>query len=195
MRKFKVVLLGDSGVGKSSLMFYAQNGTHKTDIDSTVGCDFQARNVTLANQEIVRMLVWDTAGQEVFRAFVPNFVRNCKAAIVCYDVTSMQSYESVTEWANLALQEQAQLIIVGNKFDQIQRRVVSRHTGENLAYQLNAHAFIEASAVTGGAVDTVFQKTAEAVVEAQSEEATRPDDTAVSLRDTPPRKKPCCSVF
>jgi len=194
MRKFKVVLLGNSGVGKSSLMFYAQNGTHKTDIDTTVGCDFQARNVTLANQEIVRMLVWDTAGQEVFRAFVQNFVRNCKAAIVCYDVTSMQSYESVTEWADLARREQAQLIIVGNKCDQISR-VVSRKAGQNLADQLKAHAFIETSAVTGDAVDTVFQKTAEAVVAIIStESAICPP--AVSLRHTQPnRSMPCCNIF
>lgn len=193
MRKFKIVLLGNSGVGKSSLVFYAQNGTHKTDIDSTVGCEFQARNVTLENQETVRMLIWDTAGQEVFRAFAPNFLRNCKAAIVCYDVTDMKSFESVTEWAKLALDEQAQLIIVGNKCDQIQRRVVSRFVGESRADELNAHAFVETSAVTGEGVDTIFEKTAEAVVQVQSNEVVSPDDT-VSLSDIHD-ETPCCNIF
>jgi len=91
MNNNKIVVLGDSTVGKSSILHYFKNKLFMKDIETTIGCDFFARNVTFENKN-VKLLIWDTAGQEIFRSFTPNFLRGSSVIIIVYKGENCMQY-------------------------------------------------------------------------------------------------------
>lgn len=107
----KVVLLGNSGVGKTSFCIRAKHGFMPTATDASVGCDFFS--VTVGE---VRLLMWDTAGQEVYKTFTPNFCRKAIVALLFYDLTSYQSVEELEEWVRYT-PDTAIIVVVPSKYD------------------------------------------------------------------------------
>merc|ERR1719491_2890756 len=95
--KYKVVLLGDMTVGKTSLINRYLHGTFQEKVDATIGMDFQTKNVCTGDRT-VRLQLWDTAGQERFRSLVTSYIRDAAAAVVVYDVTQRQTYENAFRW-------------------------------------------------------------------------------------------------
>merc|ERR1712167_303703 len=89
-KKYKVVMLGDSTVGKSSILYRLKFSSFSGKQESTIGCEFFAKPIPIPERpdNPVKLLIWDTAGQEVFRSFTPNFLRGALAGIICYDHTS-----------------------------------------------------------------------------------------------------------
>ncbi|TEB38703.1 ras-domain-containing protein [Coprinellus micaceus] len=145
--QFKLVLLGESAVGKSSLVLRFVKDQFDDYRESTIGAAFLTQTVTLDDQSTVKFEIWDTAGQERYKSLAPMYYRNANCAVVVYDITQSASLEKARTWIR-ELQRQADPSIVialcGNKTDLEARRQVSQEGGE------------ETSAKTGEGVQDIF---------------------------------------
>lgn len=112
------MLLGASGTGKTSFCMRAQHGFVPREIDASVGCDFFSIPLDTEKGE-TKLLVWDTAGQEVYKSFVPNFARNAVAALIFYDLSAPSSAEELETWTEL-IPETTTVILVPSKYDLVQ---------------------------------------------------------------------------
>ena len=140
---FRVCLLGDAGVGKTSLMSRFVDNSFKENYNNTIGVDF--RIVTLKHDNtIYKIHIWDTAGQERFRSLALNYLNNSHGFIFMYDITDLDSFNNVVNWINLALEKNVKTIanfLVGNKCDNEEERKVSKEEAENLAKEKNLFFF------------------------------------------------------
>lgn len=117
--KFKVVVVGDSGVGKTNLIKRFINDTFNKDSKATVGVEFLSKTY-LINQEVFKIEIWDTAGQERYKSITAAYYKGAKGAMIVYDVTNQSSFDNVDKWANEIKEKAARninLMIVGNKTD------------------------------------------------------------------------------
>mmetsp|Transcript_67054 Transcript_67054/g.106132 ORF Transcript_67054/g.106132 Transcript_67054/m.106132 type:complete len:211 (-) Transcript_67054:105-737(-) len=157
----KLMLLGDSAVGKSSLLvrFCEDSFPDDEKFFVTIGMDFKTKTIR-RNGRNLRVDVWDTAGQERFRALIPGYLRDCSAALVVYDITSRSSFESVRGWVAQANEAKAAteilLVLVGNKVDLEAERQIEKSEAEALAAELDIKLFFEASARTADQIDATF---------------------------------------
>lgn len=156
-REVKVVLLGDTGVGKSSLVLRFITNEFKPFQESTIGASFMSKLFMIENNPI-KFQIWDTAGQEKYKALAPMYYKGAAAAIVVYDITSMDSYRTLQTWIN-ELQEQGPenivIAIAGNKSDLESEREVDAETARSYAASIGA-SFLETSAKTKANVDEIF---------------------------------------
>jgi len=160
--KFKVVVLGDVMVGKTSFISRFLYGNFTSQYQATIGIDFLSTSISLPDRTI-RLQIWDTAGQERFRSLIPSYIRDCAVAFVLYDVSERSSFEHVGEWISRIQNEGGErvvIIVCGNKCDLDQEvRVVSTAEGEALAQEHGA-LFFETSAKTGDNIKAAFNKAA-----------------------------------
>jgi len=183
--QFKLVLLGEAAVGKSSLVLRFVKGHFSEYQESTIGAAFMTQTLALDDQT-VKFEIWDTAGQERYHSLAPMYYRGAQAAVVVYDITSKDSFDRATRWIG-ELKEQANKDIVialaGNKLDLCQddggdgegnsRRAVAREDAQEYANKDEKKLiFFETSAKTGENVNDVFVKIAEALPKVSSQ--TRP---------------------
>ncbi|KAM5198446.1 ras-related protein Rab-26 isoform 15-T15 [Hipposideros larvatus] len=155
---FKVMLVGDSGVGKTCLLVRFKDGAFLAGtFISTVGIDFRNKVLDVDGMK-VKLQIWDTAGQERFRSVTHAYYRDAHALLLLYDVTNKASFDNIQAWLT-EIQEYAQhnvvLMLLGNKVDSAQERVVKREDGEKLAKEYGL-PFMETSAKTGLNVDLAF---------------------------------------
>jgi len=157
--QFRVILIGDSTVGKSSLLRQFTEGQFVQSSDPTVGVDFHVRVVELNDKVRVKLQLWDTAGQERFRSITRSYYRNCAGCLVVYDITNRESFEHVHDWleeAKYATEDQDIVyILVGHKVDLDYQREVSTSEGEAFA-QSHGMSFIETSAKVMCNVEQAF---------------------------------------
>ena len=165
----KIVVTGDSGVGKTSLIRYYTKGIFPNNLASTVGVEFAEKYVQVSNV-VLQLKIWDTAGQERFKSLVKSYYRNAMAVLLVYDVTNRKSFDNCDSWLK-GLTEQAEIgivvVLVGNKTDLIveddKKREVS--VSEALTYARNNHLFfVETSAKRGSNVNDVFVTVANELV-------------------------------
>lgn len=155
---FKVMLVGDSGVGKTCLLVRFKDGAFLAGtFISTVGIDFRNKVLDVDGMK-VKLQIWDTAGQERFRSVTHAYYRDAHALLLLYDVTNKASFDNIQAWLT-EIQEYAQddvvLMLLGNKVDPAQERVVKREDGEKLAKEYGL-PYMETSAKTGLNVDLAF---------------------------------------
>ena len=154
---FRVCLLGDAGVGKTSLLTRFCDNYFFENYNNTIGIDF--RVATLKYDDIISKIhIWDTAGQERFRSLSLNYINNSHGFIFIYDITSSVSFENVEKWINLALQKNNHTVanfLVGNKSDLEQKREVDKNKAEALAKK-NKLFFLETSAKNHNNVEKLF---------------------------------------
>ncbi|CAF3795268.1 unnamed protein product [Rotaria magnacalcarata] len=193
---FKVVFCGDAAVGKSTLIVRLCKGKFISNLNSTLGVDFQNKQIEVDSKRIALQL-WDTAGQERFRSIAKSYFRRCDGVILVYDSTYERSFLSVREWINTiidATPKKVSVMIVGNKIDlrdQMRaegKRVIEKNEGIRLAKEYKA-LFIEASAKEG-------TNSQEALVELTrdmqcNEDIERFRTTGIDL-DKLPKKSTCC---
>uniref|UniRef100_A0A914HYT1 Ras-related protein Rab-39B n=1 Tax=Globodera rostochiensis TaxID=31243 RepID=A0A914HYT1_GLORO len=160
--QYRIILIGDSTVGKSSLLRYFTEGKNAEISDPTVGVDFYARMVEIKPNYRIKLQLWDTAGQEKFRSITRSYYRNSVGVIVVYDITNRRTFEHVVDWlaeaeANLGGPDPAQLVflLVGHKADLEEQREVLYEEGEYFAKHRRIK-FIETSALTGENVNEAF---------------------------------------
>jgi len=162
----KLLLLGDSAVGKTSLLMRFCESVFDQNFVLTIGVDFKWKTVD-RNGRKLKLQVWDTAGQERFRTITPAYYRAAMGVVITYDVTDRGTFEHVGYWVSQLDQngdENVRKILVGNKSDLADARKVSTEEGEALAKE-HSMAFFETSAKTGNAVDDAFLSIADQVVQ------------------------------
>merc|ERR1711977_96966 len=155
---FKVVLIGDSGVGKSNLLSRFTRNEFNLDSKSTIGVEFATRSIQVDNKTI-KAQIWDTAGQERYRAITSAYYRGAVGALLVYDISKHQTYENVTRWLK-ELRDHADsnivIMLVGNKSDLRHLRAVPTEEAKQFASENNL-SFIETSALDASNVELAFQ--------------------------------------
>jgi small GTP-binding protein len=191
MRSIKVVLVGDTKVGKSCILSRFVQGTFDRDMPATIGAAFLTKVVTTSTGP-VRLQLWDTAGQEKFRSLAPMYYRSSHVAALVYDVTSKTSLDGLEDWkAEIAdkAPHNITVIVVGNKIDLTDDRVVPTTGGADLAKRLSAVNYIETSAQTGAGINELFNEIAELDF---TTEATMNVDPAAPQPAKPSESGGCC---
>ncbi|KAH0794998.1 small GTP-binding protein [Histomonas meleagridis] len=153
----KIVFLGDSGVGKTSIVTKYVSGSIPEMSVPTVGAAFVTKDITF-NDKAYQLLIWDTAGQELYRGLAPMYYRSALIAIVVYDVSSSNTFKSVDYWVSELrenTEEKIVIVICGNKVD-IEDRQIEETYAMEMAEKYNA-LYTETSAVTGFGVEKLFQ--------------------------------------
>lgn len=159
---FKILLVGDSGVGKSSLLArFAGEKIPLGDHGSTIGVDFKIRTVQYDGVPI-KLQLWDTAGQERFRTITRSYYRGAHGIIVVYDVTDEESFSNVTHWLdeikrNCRPGAMVNLLLVGNKVDLVERKEVDYNTAKKFADRMCV-PFVETSARDSTNVEIAFMQ-------------------------------------
>ena len=160
-RQIKVVLVGDTKVGKSAILSRFTTGSFDSDITPTIGASYATHNFSSPSGGEIKIHIWDTAGQEKFRSLAPMYYRNSNVALLVYDVTSKESFEALTVWKK-EIDTKApvgiKFVIVGNKID-LKERAVSTEEGMKYANAIKAE-FQESSAKSGEGVNAIFEKIA-----------------------------------
>lgn len=156
-QKFKLIFLGDQYVGKSSILFRFAQDKFEQDYQPTIGLDFHSKNVTI-NGANVRLLLYDTAGQEKFKSLIPMYIRDANVIIVVYDITVKNSFTNTSHWVNETKdlkREDAIFCLVGNKIDLENERTVTTQEAQQFADE-NGFLFFEVSAKTGQGIQELF---------------------------------------
>lgn len=193
-RNAKLVLLGDVGAGKSSLVLRFVKDQFIEFQESTIGAAFFTQTVAV-NDTTVKFEIWDTAGQERYHSLAPMYYRGAAAAIVVYDITNPASFARAKKWVQ-ELQAQGKpdtiVALAGNKSDLIDARQVVAEEAQKYA-EMNNLFFLETSAKTALNVSTIFEEIAKKIVEAQTVQ----NPTGMILVDKPAERPPtrasCCS--
>ncbi|XP_018496327.1 ras-related protein Rab-35 [Galendromus occidentalis] len=196
---FKLLIIGDSGVGKSSLLLRFADNTFSGNYITTIGVDFKIRTIEV-DGERVKLQIWDTAGQERFRTITSTYYRGTHGVIVVYDVTNGESFANVKRWLHEIDQncDVVNRILVGNKNDDPQRKVVLTEDAQAFADRMNIELF-ETSAKDNFNVEEMFNAVTRMVLKTKKEELrdnlmTSKNDN-VRLRKNQKGKKgsKCCS--
>ena len=155
---FKVVLVGDSFVGKTNIMSkYLKNEFHE-DSKATVGVEFGSKQFNVEGH-IIKAQIWDTAGQERYKAITSAYYKGAKGAFVVYDITRKSSFDSIDKWINdltSAADKKLTVVVIGNKSDLEDQRQITKEQGQEKASKLNV-AFLETSAFSGENLDKAFE--------------------------------------
>lgn len=192
--KTKLVILGDSSVGKSCILNRLKFNFFNDNIESTVGCEFFAKEMEVNNQKL-KLLIWDTAGQEVFRAFTQNFLRCAKIAIIVYSVNCQQSVLNIESWIKEAQKiENILIVIVGNKSD-LENKIDNNYLNRYKSIK-NVYIYGVVSAKNNENIQKLFTYTCELyLTKYQNIKKDSIDDiTTVNVVDRPEYKKSkCCN--
>lgn len=154
---FKLLLIGDSGVGKSCLLLRFADDTYTESYITTIGVDFKIRTVEI-ERKTIKLQIWDTAGQERFRTITSSYYRGAHGIIVVYDVTDAESFNNVKQWLHEIdryASEHVNKLLVGNKSDLVAKRAVTYEQGQEFAQSLGIE-FVETSAKNSENVEKAF---------------------------------------
>jgi Ras-related protein Rab-11A len=172
----KIVLVGESGVGKTNLILQFARGRFNTDSKPTIGVEFATKTLNI-NGETVKANIWDTAGQELFRAVTSTYYRGAQGAMLVYDITSSPSFKCIEHWltelrSNIA-DPNIPIMLIGNKLDLRDQRSVPTEDGQNYA-ERERLLFIEGSAKTADNIEEGFtQLIAETVASSRKSDLTK----------------------
>lgn len=154
---FKLLLIGDSGVGKSCLLLRFADDTYTESYISTIGVDFKIRTIELESKTI-KLQIWDTAGQERFRTITSSYYRGAHGIIIVYDVTEQDTFNNVKQWLQEIeryASENVQKLLVGNKCDLTAKKAVEFSAAKEYADQIGI-PFLETSAKNATNVEQAF---------------------------------------
>lgn len=185
----KLVLLGDSRVGKSSVVIRFVKNEFDQYKFPTIGATFLTQSVTVGDY-LVKFEIWDTAGQEKYRSLAPLYYRGASAALVVYDITNKESLDNAKTWIHEVRTREGEHVVIGlagNKLDLESNRAVSREEGEAFA-KANGYIFFETSAKTSENIKEIFRALAEKVPHSAPPQAS----TGVVIPpEEPPSSKGC----
>ena len=162
-KKYKIIWIGDSGVGKTCLLTKALKNFFDEELKSTLGFEYHNITININNKKIL-LQTWDTCGQESFKCIVNMFYKRAKLAILVYSIDNRKSFEGINFWLNelrINSGEQIKLILIGNKTDLDDQREVSYEEGKNFSQLNGFNFFSETSAKEGEAPLEVLTKAAE----------------------------------
>jgi len=156
--KLKLIVVGNQGTGKSSILNRFVNETFDENYQATIGLDFHSKNITIHDQD-VRLIIYDTAGQEKFRSLIPMYIREAQIILFIYDISDKDSFDSIPKWiqqVNDVINKEVVFVLIGNKIDLESNRKVTFEEGKKLAEKSN-YIFQEVSAKTGQNFENLFE--------------------------------------
>jgi small GTP-binding protein len=160
---FKVILIGEANVGKTSLINRYINRVFNDNYICTIGVDFMMKTINYKENKI-KLQIWDTAGMEKYKQITVSYYRGAQAAIICFDLTSKASFINLDRWIKEFIQynpnNETIIVIVGNKCDLVSEREVTREEIDKFV-ALNNYTYVETSAKAGENVDSIFNEIAE----------------------------------
>ena len=168
---YKVVLFGDSGTGKTTLTHRFLTNLFKSDISVTLGVEFMLKDVQV-DGEVIKLQIWDFAGEERFRFLFPSYIRGSSGAIFMYDITNYGSLAHVDEWFTIVekaveekqVDDNLPIIFVGGKIDLMHMKEISTKKAIEIANSKGADGFLECSSKTGENVTKVFNLLARLII-------------------------------
>jgi len=163
---FKLLLIGDSGVGKTCILFRFSDDAFNTTFISTIGIDFKIKTIELKGKKI-KLQIWDTAGQERFHNITTSYYRGAMGIMLVYDITNAKSFDNIAKWLRNIdehANEDVERMILGNKCDMEDKRVISFERGQAIAKE-HGLRFLETSAKTNINVETAFIQLAESILD------------------------------
>lgn len=192
---FKLLLIGDSSVGKSCLLLRFADDSYVDSYISTIGVDFKIRTVELEGKT-VKLQIWDTAGQERFRTITSSYYRGAHGIIIVYDVTETESFNNVKQWLNEIDRYATDTVcklLVGNKCDLVDNKVVDSQTAKAFADELGI-PFLETSAKDSINVEQAFLTMAAEIKKKMGSQTTGGKSAeTVQMKGQPiPQKSNCC---
>ncbi|XP_041085729.1 ras-related protein Rab-3C [Polyodon spathula] len=196
---FKLLIIGNSSVGKTSFLFRYADDAFTSAFVSTVGIDFKVKTV-YKNEKRIKLQIWDTAGQERYRTITTAYYRGAMGFLLMYDITNEESFNAVQDWSTQIKTyswDNAQVILAGNKCDMEDERVISAERGKQLAEQLGFE-FFETSAKDNINVKQTFEQLVDIICDRMSESLeTNPAATAGKpntklTENPPPLQEPNC---
>lgn len=197
---FKIVLVGDSGVGKTNLLLRYLKNEFNTQTKATVGVEFGNTKVKIDNA-LIKAQIWDTAGQERYRSITSAYYKGAHGALIVYDITRKDSFDSVEKWlSDLKNNGEEKMVImaIGNKCDMVNERVISTEDGEAKA-QRNNIAFLETSALNATNVAKAFDELIQKLYVAFKKDFEDNDEddlgenaNTIEIRTGNSKKEQCC---
>ena len=155
---YKIVLIGDINVGKTSILSRFRYGSFESDYIPTLGIDFFSKNLFFEDKTI-RLILWDTAGQERFRSLIPSYLKNADCIIIVFDITNKESFLSLNKWLTDAknnASENTIYVICGNKIDLKERRTVNENEINEYIEKNTGVIYMECSAKNGQGIKDLF---------------------------------------
>jgi small GTP-binding protein len=194
-REVKVVLLGDTGVGKSSLVLRFVTNNFKPYSESTIGASFMSKLMTV-NGKPIKFQIWDTAGQEKYHSLAPMYYRGAAAAILVYDITRSSTFKTLQNWVEELKSKGPKdiaIAIAGNKADLEDSREVERSVAQNYANDINA-IYLETSAKEDTNVQDIFVKLSARLPAPQAGDpnVVRASNNNIRAGNKPAAKGGCC---
>ncbi len=156
---FKIIIIGDSGIGKSSVLFRFADDVYNESYITTIGVDFKIKTIFI-NGKIIKLQIWDTAGQERFRTITTSYYRSSHMIILCYDITDRQSFYNLELWLGEIKKFASQtvnIVVCGTKLDLAAVRQVSYEEGKEFANMHN-YDYYETSSKQNKNIDELFEK-------------------------------------
>ena len=157
INNYKIVVIGDINVGKTSILSRFRYGSFEQSYMPTLGIDFFTKNLFYEDKTI-RLILWDTAGQERFRSLIPSYLKNADCIIIVYDITNKDSFNSLTNWLSDAKNNTIEgtiFVICGNKIDLKEKRVVTNEEIDEYIKKENL-LYVECSAQNGEGIKELF---------------------------------------
>ena len=201
---YKIIIIGDSGVGKSNILGRYLHNEFKQDTKSTVGVEFGSKQLKVGGVNI-KLQIWDTAGQERYRAITSAYYKGSKGCFIVYDITAEQTFENVEKWYEEIIKSAERgisIILVGNKCDLEDERKVTVEMGQKKARNFNC-PFFETSALNSKNIETVFHSISEDIYnrckndknlddEDDDYEIVPKDDKNININTKTKGEKKCC---
>ena len=209
---FKIIIIGDSGVGKSCLTLRGTKNAFDSMYSPTIGFEFVSYFIKI-NGQVIKLQIWDTCGQEVYRSLISSFYNNSSLAIIVYSIDNSQTFTGLEFWLNELRTKSSpdiNLFLIGNKCDLEEKRQVTKDSGKEFCENNRIKLFLETSAKTGFNAQNIFIEAAkllyeqhlknkEKLSEGQSFSQTASRERNLSLPlddmyedDKKNRKKVCC---
>ena len=163
---FKIILLGDTAVGKTSILLRFSENKYSGDFHSTIGVDFRV-SLQKYNDKSVKLQLWDTAGQERFRNIVSSYYRVAHAAFFIFDITNLSSFENISMWIGESenfLKDDIPKFLIGNKSDLEDKRAVLKERAVRFAERLKMN-YLEVSAKTAANINNMFSEVTKILVD------------------------------
>ena len=198
----QILIIGDSSVGKTSLITRYTNGTFKEEYLATVGLDYYSKEEIIDNKRI-NIKLWDTAGQERFKSLTQSYFKNAEGVLLTYDITNSESFDNLKDWI-ISIKKNMEgknifipVIIIGNKIDMEESREINKENAETFAKE-NNYKYFETSAKTGEGVDNAIR---ELVIQILKQSGQMDDQklaraSSVQIKETniedSKKKKSCC---
>ena len=189
-KTLNILLLGDSSVGKTSLMLRFTDDIFEENSCSTIGAEFKNKEMKI-NDESIKLHILDTAGQERYRAVAKNFIRNVEGIIFVFDLCNNNSFQNIKEWLMTAddANSNYQKILVGNKMDMTERQI-DKERAEKFSEKFNMKYF-ETSAKDGTNVELIFEEIAKLILSNNPEKEANNNTSILSYQPNS-SKKYCC---